>query len=77
MSDFVLYHIIINNNKVSSTGLILKYTGLYTKRFTITMFLNIAECTKRLITSRIFTNQPLFRVSFVYLLSNKDLCNCC
>ena len=46
MSDFVLYHIIINNIKVSSTGMILKYTGLYIKRFRITIFLNIAVNTQ-------------------------------
>jgi len=42
----------IRNNKVSSTALMLQYTGLYVKHFRVANFLNKAECTNRIIITR-------------------------
>jgi len=58
-SDGVIHDIKFNNNKVPSTAMGLKFTGLL-KCFGFTMFLKRAECTQRLYTRPNFINQRFF-----------------
>jgi len=47
------------------------------KCFRVTIFVNTAECTQRLLTCPTFMNQRSFSVSFVFVLITKYLGCCC
>jgi len=60
-SVLLVVHVIkIDNNQLSATALMLKYTGLYLKYFRVKIFVNVAYCTQRIITRPTFMNQGSF-----------------
>jgi len=65
-----MYDISIENNKLFSTALMLKYNAFYLNRFRITIFVNKAECKQMLITRPTFMNQRSLSTSFMYVLRN-------
>ena len=73
-SVLLVVHVIkIDNNQLSATALMLKYTGLYLKYFRVKIFVNVAYCTQRIITRPTFMNQGSFQRLFcVYLCVSAD-----